>query len=325
VPGLAQAGSPSADTWFEVGHDFSGDTCVVASLSVCKLSLDGLTMDCQTEKATDYEAERLGAKAYLVRNESDLYGTDICDGYEYCLFGALKTNDGTSTEETFYCKFDGDDIETILLRGTDEQDELFFHHAQNDREFDLEGHSGASLVTGVSLGQAQGDQIHGSRSNDGGYKDLLRGDEDDDLIDSHAGNDEVHDGLGDDVIMTGPGNDMVYLTAGTNQVSTEDGDDTVYGGTDADHVHLGDGNDRAYLGTGQDVACGGKGEDDLQGQAHDDKLWGGDQDDDVDGAGEVTADYCSPLDGGGTRVNCESELTEEPPECPDEHPAGWDG
>ena len=146
VPGLARAGTPAADTWFEVEHGFSGDSCIVASLSVCKLSLDGLTMDCQTEKATDYEGERLGAIAYLIRNESDLDGTDICDGYEYCLFGALKTNVGTS----------------------------------------------------------------------------------------------------------------------------------------------------------------------------------GDQTDDVDGAGEVTADHCSPLDGGGSYINCEVELTEEPSECPAEHPTSLD-
>lgn len=325
VPMVAQADDPVADTWFETDHDFASDDCSPASLGVCKLSIDGATMDCQTTKATDDPAERLGAIAYLVRNETDDLSTDICGGSEYCLFGALKTNTGTSTEVHFYCRFDGNDIETILLRGTNEHDELYFHHSQNG-EFDLEGHGGVALVTGVMQGKFGDDQLHGSRSASADVKDDIGGDQGDDTIDTHAGDDIARDGADDDVILTGPGKDTVYLDSGTNQVSTEDDNDTVYGGVDEDHVHLGDGDDKAYLAAGDDVGCGGDGDDDVQGEDDDDKLWGdvGDADE-LDGGGEVVQDRCSPADYPGANTDCETaDLTSEPPECPAEHPTGSD-
>lgn len=84
--------------------------------------------------------------------ESDASMTVICNGYVYCMFGALKT--GASTEETFFCPFDAEDYELMALWGTDESDDLFLPLAQNG-EFDLEEPS-VALIGRVVRGRRRG-------------------------------------------------------------------------------------------------------------------------------------------------------------------------
>lgn len=316
--GFARVDFPVADTFFDTDHDFSSDSCTVDTNPVCKENLAGDRLDCLTEMADD--DVQLAAIAYVISNETDASATDICDGYEYCAFGALKT--GAATEATFFCGFDGGDIEDIGLWGTDGDDTLWFHHYQNG-EFDLQDHAAVAAVEGALIGKDGGDNLHGSRYAGSAYTEVVRGDAGDDTIDSHAGVDEVHAGPGDDTIFTGSGKDTVCLDSGNNEVSTEDDDDTVHGGPGTDKVHLGDGDDIAWLGAGEDVACGGGDDDEVHGGSSPDQLWGNGGDyDELYGDGPSTgtpADACGSEGTYGSKVGCEGLLYSAPADCPPEH------
>jgi RTX calcium-binding nonapeptide repeat (4 copies) len=255
----------------------------------------------------------LGAWATIIRNESDEATTDICDGYEYCAFGAVKLD--ATTEEHFYCKWDGDDYDTITLVGTSFHDKLFFHHTQNS-EFDLQEHSGVGNVDGEILGLSADDDVHGSRHVSGDYQDWLYGGPGGDTIWGHEDADRLFSGAGDDTIWAGPGNDVINLEGGNNEVSGEDGDDTVQGGPGRDFVHGGDGADVLYGHEGDDAICGGEGVDTLDGGAHTDVLYAGVSSESQDGG--PGTDECQGWPSGP--VNCEGDLSATPPDdCPPEH------
>ncbi len=302
---------PVGETFFETGmtlHDFSVDSCTVGSLQVCTAASD-TKMECIMNRIA---SGGQGAIATIIKNRTNDGMTDICGGFDYCAFGAVKT--GASTETTFYCQWDGDEFATITLVGTDERDRLYFHHTQNG-EFDLEGHSGVSLVDGEILGQGGNDDVHGSRTTASGYKDWLYGNDGDDIVWGHDGHDRIYSGAGDDRIWAGPGNDHVSLEGGNNHASGEDGEDTVVGGPGRDFIHGGRQDDLLYGHGGDDAICGGDDADLLDGGPQADKLYGGAGGDTEDGG--PGTDNCQ--DHSWPAVNCEGVQATEPPECPSEY------
>ena len=78
-----------------------------------------------------------------------------------------------------------------------------------------------------------------------------------------AGKDLMFGDDGDDLIMSGAGNDMVFGGAGRDRIITEEGDDVIDGGDDRDIVDAGAGNDTvlAAFEDGDDVYDGGEGTD----------------------------------------------------------------
>jgi Ca2+-binding RTX toxin-like protein len=305
--GVAHAGFPTGETWFESSHNFGLDDCTFDSVDVCD-EATSTRYQCVMNRIDD---GGLGAWATIIRNESNVDQTDICNGFDYCGFGAVTT--GATTEETFFCAWDGDDYETITLVGTSQNDLLFFHFTGNG-EYDLEEHSGVSTVDGEILGLAGDDEVHGSRHVSAAYKDWLYGGDGADTIWGHEGNDRIYSGEGIDVVWGGPGNDIIYLAGDSNTVSAEDGNDVVHGGPGTDYVHGGDGDDVLYGHEGNDVLCGGDGNDTLEGGSQNDKLWSGSTTESEDGG--PGTDACT--DGGGG-TSCENPLYTPPTECPPEH------
>lgn len=312
--------APTGATWHDPAHAYEllVDACIFSSApDVCERNSMTGVWECKAERLA---SGGQGAIMTMIKNWSDEEETDLCDGYDYCAFGAIKTGGGPGDEETFYCAWDGDDIDEMSLTGTGYEDRLYFHHSDNG-EFDMEEHAGVADVTGHILGLGGDDFVHGSRHDSVDYFDVLRGSDGDDVIWGHDGADLIYAGGGDDIIWAGPGPDTVHLDAGNNHCSTEDGNDTVYGGTGIDNVHLGAGIDYADGAGSGDFLCGGSENDLIEGGANDDELWGGDGSSDsaVGGPGTNSCKAETETDCSGT------PLLTQPDECPDEHegtPAG---
>jgi len=148
----------------------------------------------------------------------------------------------------------------------------------------------ANLNTGVVTGGDGTDtlvsieNLHGSA-----YGDTLVGDEQDNIVHAHIGNDYV-EGNG--------GSDTLYGNVGNDTINAGSGDDFIYGGEDNDYIDGGEGNDMSYytfassavnasLITG--VVTGGDGTDtlvnieNLHGSVFNDILVGDEQDNVIKG------------------------------------------
>ena len=237
--------APMADIWFATDYEFElgVDACEFESTpDLCQRNGSTNVWECKAERLA---GGGTGAIMYMVRNKTS---PDICDGYEYCAFGSIKT--GTSSESPFYCAWDGDDMDEMSLSGTVYEDYLYFHHDQQGSLFNMEDHSGVDKVTGFIYGLSGNDRVHGSHYDaDAVYADVLYGGGDDDIIWGHAGSDLINAGSGD-------------------------GDD---------RISLGDGNDSADGIEGADTICGDDGDDVIEGASGNDVLWGGADSDSNDG------------------------------------------
>ena len=114
-------------------------------------------------------------------------------------------------------------------------------------------------------------------------KDLLLGNNGNDIIHAQAGDDLIFDDVGNDIIDAGAGNDTVYSGADNDFVDGGDGNDVIYagkgidlvvGGAGNDVIFAEDGNDIAFGADGDDIIAGGAGNDVLSGDAGDDQLMG---------------------------------------------------
>lgn len=132
--------------------------------------------------------------------------------------------------------------------------------------------------TPVSPFSPSGQQINGTEE-----KDLLLGNNGNDIIDALADDDQIFDDVGNDIIEAGSGDDSVYSGADNDFVNGADGNDLIYAGKGIDLVLGGagddvilaeDGNDIAFGGDGKDFIAGGNGSDVLSGDAGDDQLMG---------------------------------------------------
>ncbi|MBN8779576.1 Ig-like domain-containing protein [Thiobacillus sp.] len=142
-------------------------------------------------------------------------------------------------------------------------------------------------------------------------KDLILGQNGNNVIKAYAGDDVIFEDGGNDIIDAGDGNDIVYAGADNDLVMAGGGDDSVYAGLGNDVVFGGDGHDAILLEGGNDIAFGGmgndmiaggwgndvisgdEGDDQLYGEAGSDALFGGTGDDELLGM-----DGNDRLDGG---------------------------
>ena len=97
VGGQALA-APYADTFFvadyssELGVDACEFTGSPDPADLCEYNASIERMECKAERLA---SGGIGAIMYMIKNESDTAATDICDGYDYCSFGAIKTTGTT--------------------------------------------------------------------------------------------------------------------------------------------------------------------------------------------------------------------------------------
>ncbi|MBD3810941.1 MAG: cadherin-like domain-containing protein, partial [Betaproteobacteria bacterium] len=114
-------------------------------------------------------------------------------------------------------------------------------------------------------------------------KDLILGQNGNNVIKAFAGDDVIFEDGGNDIIDAGEGNDIVYAGADNDLVMAGGGDDSVYAGLGNDVVFGGDGhdailleggNDIAFGGAGNDMIAGGWGNDVISGDEGDDQLYG---------------------------------------------------
>ena len=119
-------------------------------------------------------------------------------------------------------------------------------------------------------------------------RDLLIGDDDDDLLLAGAGEDFLYGEGGDDTLIGGAdidflsggdGDDTLSGGTGENTLYGDGGNDTLSGGADFDFLSGGDGNDTLSGGAGDDILDGGVGSDFLSGNGGGDTLDGGGGDD----------------------------------------------
>ena len=302
----AALAAPMADIWFATDYEFElgVDACEFESTpDLCQRNGSTNVWECKAERLA---GGGTGAIMYMVRNKTS---PDICDGYEYCAFGSIKT--GTSSESPFYCAWDGDDMDEMSLSGTVYEDYLYFHHDQQGSLFNMEDHSGVDKVTGFIYGLSGNDRVHGSHYDaDAVYADVLYGGGDDDIIWGHAGSDLINAGSGDDTIWAGGGHDVIHLVSGSNQCSAEAGNDQVFGGDGDDRISLGDGNDSADGIEGADTICGDDGDDVIEGASGNDVLWGGADSDSNDGG--PGTDLCN----AETESACDGLQASRPTACP---------
>jgi Ca2+-binding RTX toxin-like protein len=76
---------------------------------------------------------------------------------------------------------------------------------------------------------------------------MLRGGEDDDILDGGADNDRVIGGSDDDEVMGGLGNDRLEGRTGDDNLDGDDGNDTVLGGDGDDIMTTGGGRDTVHI------------------------------------------------------------------------------
>ncbi len=305
--------SPIANIWYDSDYEFElcdgwedcRDACEFESApAVCQRNGSSNVWECKADRLA---GGGIGAIMYMVRNNG---GFDLCDGHEYCAFGSVKVSG--SAESTFYCAWDGDDMDEMSLTGTGYQDFLYFHHTQQSVLVNMEEHAGVDKVTGFIYGLGGEDRVHGSHHDDDEvYADVLHGDGDPDIIWGHDGGDLINAGNGNDTVWAGGGDDVVYLVSGTNEASGEGGNDQVHGGDGVDKISLGDGNDSADGAGGVDTICGDNHDDVIEGATANDVLWGGGGTVDSNDGGPGT-DGCD----AETETACESVVTVRPTDCP---------
>ncbi len=183
-------------------------------------------------------------------------GNDLVDGGT-----GADTMSGGRGNDVFYV----DDAGDVLTGETDGYDKV-----KSEVDFTLEqGFEFLKLINGSSA-------IFGTGSNG---NDLIRGNENDNIITGLDGADTLNGQGGDDAIWGGDNNDKLLGRAGSDVLYGEDGDDRVCGGSGNDTVFGGDGNDKVCANNGQDIIVGGDGDDTLSGGNDNDTLDGGDGDD----------------------------------------------
>lgn len=127
------------------------------------------------------------------------------------------------------------------------------------------------------------EEVYGTR-----FSDLLRGDDDDNILAGFEGNDQIFAEGGDDVVTVHAGANFIDLGDGNDTVTAFGGGMRVYGGAGDDVMTARTGGNDFYTGTGADVVQGGDGDDRVHGGARGDD--GADQLDGGDGAFD-TLDY----------------------------------
>ena len=109
------------------------------------------------------------------------------------------------------------------------------------------------------------DSINGDVENLVGtiHDDVLRGDEDPNVLDAGDGADFVDGGKGDDDLSGSTGNDTIAGGDGADAISGDEDDDVLDGEGGDDDVRGDDGNDQVSGGNGADTLVGGNGADTL--------------------------------------------------------------
>ncbi|MFK7870996.1 MAG: calcium-binding protein [Roseobacter sp.] len=118
----------------------------------------------------------------------------------------------------------------------------------------------------------------GSEASDGtgnALRNMIVGNENDNLINGHAGNDNLLGQGGNDVIYGGAGHDKLHGGDGADTLHGGEGNDKLHGGSGADTTYGGDGDDTLCPGAGDDIMYGGAGRDLLSGNAGADTAYGG--------------------------------------------------
>jgi len=143
-------------------------------------------------------------------------------------------------------------------------------------------------------------------TSSGQERDLIIGDERDNILDADGGADIIYGGAGDDNLKGGAGNDTIY---GENDDDTLDGgadDDLIYGEVGDDSLIGGSGNDIIYRDEDNDTLNGGAGDDTLHGGQGNDVFEGITEDgSDIifGGAGEDSLDYSMNTQGVGIALS----------------------
>jgi len=136
----------------------------------------------------------------------------------------------------------------------------FYHGTQGADFFDVTT-MGRPAIPWHILGNAGNDTLTGGFMND-----RIDGQDDDDFLFGHDGNDKLLGGLGFDTLHGGFGKDVL---------SGDDDDDVLYGEDGNDELYGGLGFDTLHGGFGDDVLYGGDDDDELYGEDGDDTLIGG--------------------------------------------------
>ncbi|WP_103123724.1 Calx-beta domain-containing protein, partial [Nostoc cycadae] len=179
-------------------------------------------------------------------------------------------NEGTDTVRTSVTWVLGDNVENLILTGTD--------------AIDGTGNNLRNTITG----NIANNSLFGGNENDS-----LKGDAGNDFLDGGVGNDSLDGGVGDDVMIGGAGNDTYYVDSSNDQIieAANEGTDTVRVGFS---FTLGDNLENLILtgsnaidGTGNNLRntiignsannnlFGGAGNDSLDGGVGDDVMIGG--------------------------------------------------
>ncbi len=203
------------------------------------------------------------------------YAKDVCSGTDF-VDGSLVRNassNATGWTLTLDCNDDGEDqcceivedtageVVRIGLEGTDQDDVLYLANNTGGSAPNMGLISGGSSnLEGWLYGGGGDDRLYGSDSQEGGYREHLSGDDDDDII---------HGNHGDDVIRGHAGNDELYGEQGVDSIDGYGGSDLIFGGTGDDLLHGGDGNDCITGGGGIDTIRGQDGDDYLCGDVGD--------------------------------------------------------
>lgn len=175
-----------------------------------------------------------------------------------------------------------DEVEKIVLNGSDGADDLGFYHASGVAHW-LKGWFNGQ--TSEAQGRAGDDDILGSiyNSTSKTLLETLSGGADDDTIDGQAGKDTIYGNGGADILDGGSSEDLIYGGAGA---------DTIYGGTHHDDIYGGGGADTIYgddptpnISDGQDLIFGDDGDDVIYGGGMVDRINGGDGTDAMYGEG----------------------------------------
>ncbi|MEO1678076.1 MAG: CAP domain-containing protein [Pseudomonadota bacterium] len=133
-----------------------------------------------------------------------------------------------------------------------------------------------------------------------GARELLLGNDGDNLIDAGEGNDTINAGDGADTIEGGGGADRIKGQGNADQISGWQGNDRIWGGKWDDELKGNQGNDRLWGQNGADTLEGGWGGDRLFGGNQGDLLSGGGNDDELNG--DAGADELFG-DGGDDTLN----------------------
>ena len=106
-------------------------------------------------------------------------------------------------------------------------------------------------------------------------RNMIVGNERDNLLDGGGDNDNLIAGAGDDSLYGGEGHDKLHGGTGSDALWGQAGNDKLHGGTGNDTLDGGEGNDILCPGVGDDIMFGGTGNDLLSGGAGADIAYGG--------------------------------------------------